>query len=83
MSSNSKRSLIRVKKPVQMIKVPVIHSSRYLMTRMTQKNRVELKKNANIDTMNPESKQSGIMEEYYFTCVNIDFLINHVILYPI
>ena len=67
-----------------MIKVPVIHSSRYLMTRMTQKNRVGfIERNANIGTMNPESKQSGIMEEYYLTCVNIDFLINHVILYPI
>ena len=39
-----------------------------------KKKRVGFKaRNANIGTMNLESKQSGIMDEYYFTCVNIVF----------
>ena len=41
---------------------------------MTQKNRVGFKeRNDNIGTMNPESKQSGIMDEYYFVCKYIFF----------
>ena len=43
-SSHSKRSYIRVKKKVLMKKVPLIYSSRYLMTLMTQKIGLGLKK---------------------------------------